>query len=109
MTADTRRNIQENEKRGKYLDLTRGLKFYGNKSNGVANINWCTWNCAQVLGKKPGKNRNKKTSRNYQIFSIFKIGQNTENSPLDLKRLAVTRVSVKDPYLMLVLKTLGIK
>ena len=42
--------------------------------------------------------------------SVIKIGQNMEKSPEDLRRLAVTKTSVKDHQLMLVWKTLkGVK
>ena len=37
--------------------------------------------------------------------SIIKIGQNTEESARDLRRLAVTQIPVKDHQLTLMLKT----
>ena len=35
--------------------------------------------------------RNKRTSGNHPNYSIIKIGQNTEKSPVDLRRLVVTQ------------------
>ena len=46
------------------------------------------------------------TSGDHPDYSIIKISQNTEKSPLDLKRLAVTQTPVKDHQLALVWKTL---
>ena len=38
-------------------------------------------------------------------YSIIEVSQNTEKSPGDLRRLAITQTPVKDHQLMLVLKT----
>ena len=54
------------------------------------NYNWCTWNDPQRLGKKAGKVGNPN-------YSIAKIGQNTEKSTGDLRRLAATQTMVKEP------------
>ncbi len=45
---------------------------------------------------------NGRTSRDHSDKSIVKIGQNTEKSPGDLRRLAVTQTPVKDDQLKLV-------
>ena len=37
----------------------------------------------------------------YRNYSIFENGQNTEKSPRDLRRLAVTQTPVKDHQLKL--------
>ena len=37
----------------------------------------------------------KRTGRNHQDYSIIKIGQNTEKSPGDLRKLAVAQIPVK--------------
>ena len=42
------------------------------------------------LEKGTGRLRNQKKSGDHPDYSIFKIVQNTEKSPGDLKRLAVT-------------------
>ena len=45
------------------------------------------------------------TSGNHQNYSIIENGQNTEKSPGDLRRLAVTQTLVKDHQLTLMWKT----
>ena len=45
--------------------------------------------------------RNKRTSLDHLNYSIVEIGQNTEKSPEDLRRLAVTQTPVKDHQLTL--------
>ena len=49
-----------------------------------------------------GRFGNKRKSGDYPDFSIIKMGQNTERSPRDLRRLALTQIQVKDHQLMLV-------
>ena len=44
---------------------------------------------------------NKRMSGDNPNYCITKIGQNTEKSPEDLRRLAVTQTPVKDPHLTL--------
>ena len=56
----------------------------------------------QRLGKETGRLRNQRTSQNHPDYSIIKIDQNTEKSPRDLRRLAVTQTSVRNHQLMLV-------
>ena len=46
--------------------------------------------------------RNKRTSGNHPKYIIIKIGQNTEKSPEDLRRLAVTQTPVRNHQLRLV-------
>ena len=43
-----------------------------------------------VLGTNTGELGNKRTSGDHPNYSKAKIGQNTEKSPVDLRRLAVT-------------------
>ena len=50
--------------------------------------------------------RNKRTSGEYQKYSIIKIGGNTEKSPGDLSRFVFTKTLVKNHQLTLVWKTL---
>ena len=45
---------------------------------------------------------NKTTSGDHPNYSIVEIGQNTEKSPGDLRRLAVTQTPVKNHQLTLV-------
>ena len=78
-------------------------------SNGNINCNWYARNNPQRLDKKTKKFRNQRTSEDPPDYSIFKIAQNTEKSPGDLRRLTVIQTSVKDYLLMLVWKTWRIK
>ena len=66
------------------------------------NGNWCVWYNPQRIGKGFGRLGNKRTSGDHPNYSIIKIGQNTEKSPGDLKRLAVTHIPVENPQLTLV-------
>ena len=50
-------------------------------------INLCAWNGPQMLGKEAERAENQRTNRDYQNYSIVKIGQNTEKSPGNLGRL----------------------
>ena len=62
-----------------------------------------------ILGIIPegiGKLGNKRTSGDYSENSIVKIDQNTEKSPGDFNRLAVTHTLVDDHQLTLLWKTL---
>ena len=49
-----------------------------------------------VIGKGTGRVENRKTNRDRPNYSIVKIGQNTEKSPGDLRRLAVTQNPVEE-------------
>ena len=60
----------------------------------------------QKIGKGIGGLGNKRTSRDHSDYSITKICQNTEKSPGDLRRLAVSQTPVRNHLLTLVRKTL---
>ena len=49
---------------------------------------------------------NKRTSGDHPNYNIVEIDQNTEMSPGDLRRFAVTKTPVENHQIMLVLKTL---
>ena len=99
---DHRVKIKENEKRDKYQDPARELKNMERKSDGDASCGWCTRNNSQMIGEGNGRLENKRTSRDHPNYSNFKIGQNTEESPGDLRRLAVTQTLVSYYQLTLV-------
>ena len=67
--------------------------------------NWCTRNDTQRLDKGTGRVGNRTTNGKHPNYSIIEIDQNTENSPEDLRRLAVIHSSMKDYQLTLVRKT----
>ena len=66
------------------------------ESDGDTNCNWGTRYCHQSIGQKTGKFGNKDTGRDHLNYSHNKIGQNTEKSPGDLRKLGVTQTPVKD-------------
>ena len=81
--------LKESEKKDKYLDFTRGLKKTGEYESDIyTNYDWCTWYSDQRIYKRTGECGNEKTSGDHLNYCIIEIGQNTEESPGDLRRLA---------------------
>ena len=74
-------------------------------SDGDTNYNWCTWYSHQPIDTRTGGFGNKRTSRDHPDYSIIKISQNTEESPGDLRRLAVTKTPVRNLRQTLVWKS----
>ena len=66
------------------------------ESDVYASCNWCSWYSHQGLIKGAGGLGNKRTNGDHPNYCIIEINQNTEKSPGDLKRLAVTQSPVKD-------------
>ena len=56
----------------------------------------------EIIPKGAGRHRNQWTSSDHPDYSIIKIRQNTEKSPGDLRRLAVTQTPVRNRQLTLV-------
>ena len=54
------------------------------------------------LGRGNRRLRNQKVNRGYPDYCIVKISQNTEESPGDLRRLAVTQTPIRSYQLILV-------
>ena len=65
------------------------------EGDGDTDCNWCVWNNLKRIGKGTGRHGNNRTSGDHPDYSIIKIGQSTEKSPEDLRRLAVTQTLVK--------------
>ena len=63
--------------------------------------NWCTRYSHQRIDKRIRGLANKRTSRDHLNYGIVEIKQNTEKSPGELKRLAVSQTPVKDHQLTL--------
>ena len=86
--------MKESKKVDKYLHFDRELKKL--------------WNITAIpivigmLGKKTSGIGIQRKNRDHPDYCIGKIGQNTEESPGDLRRLAITQTPVKDHQLMLV-------
>ena len=75
------------------------------ESDGDTNCNWCTWNGPHRLGKWTGRAVNWRSNGDHPNYTITKIGLNTEKSPGDLTRLALTQIPIKDQQLSLDCKT----
>ena len=71
-------------------------KTVGHESDNQENCDWCFWHSLGRIIKENGALGNKRTSGVDPNYNIIMIGHNTEKSPGDLGRLAVTLTSVKD-------------
>ena len=69
------------------------------ESDGETNFDWCVRYSHQRIGSGRGARRNKRTSGDHPNYNIVEIGQNTEKSSGDLRRIAVTQTSVEDHQL----------
>ena len=99
--ADHRIKLKESEKKDKYLDLARELKKLSNMKCTNHICDWCTRYSNERTIKRSGGLGKKRASGNYPNYCIIEIGQNTEKSPRDLSRLAVSQIPVKDHQLTL--------
>ena len=105
--ADHKIKRKESEKKDKYLDLARELKkTMEHGGDNYTNRDWCFWYNNQRIIKGTRGLGGERMSGDHPNYNIIENGQNTEKSPGDLKRLAVTQTSVKDHQLMLMWKTL---
>ena len=92
--------LKESKKRDKYIDLARELKkSMEHEGDGDINCTWRTWNKTQRIGKGL---KDMEIRGDHPDYSITKIGQNAEESPGNLRRLAVTQIPVRDYQLTLV-------
>ena len=71
------------------------------ESDGDTSSNWCSSYTLRRIDTKIGRQGNKRMSGDNPNYSIADIGQNTEKSPGDLKRLAVTQTPVRNHWLTL--------
>ena len=68
--------------------------------------NWCAFNDPHRLCKAAARgDGNRRSSGDHSNYNIVKVGQNTEKSPGNLRKLAVTQTPVKKHQLTLVWKT----
>ena len=95
--ADHRLKLKESEKKkkkkkGKYLNWKKTKQKQTNKrtmeheSDVYTNCNWYTWHSHQMIEKGFG---------DYPNENIIKIGQNSEKSPGNFRRFAVSQTPVK--------------
>ena len=105
--ANHRVKLKENEKKDKYLDLAKGIeKPVEHESDNYTNCDWGFWYSHQRIIKGTGGLKNKRMNGDHPNYYIIKNGQNTEKSPGDSKRFAITQTPVKDHHLTLVWTTL---
>ena len=76
------------------------------ESDGDSNCNWCSWYSHQRNDTKTGGFGNQITSGDDQNNSIIEIGQITEKSLGDLRKLAVIQIPARNNRLTLVWKPL---
>ena len=109
--ADHNVELKESEKKIKYIVLARGSKKKKLLNMKVTIIQIVIGALGTVtnwpLDTLTGGLGNKRTSGDHRNDSIIEIGQNTEKSPGDLRKLAVTQTLVKDYQLTLMWKTQG--
>ena len=60
------------------------------KGESDTNCSLCVQNSSQEPEERTGGIGNQRKNRDYPDYSIAEIGQNTQKSPGDLRRLAVT-------------------
>ena len=101
--AGHRVKLKESKKRDKYMNLTKELKkTMKHEVAGDTNSIWCTRKDPQGLFKVAERFENWRTSRDYSHYSIVKIGQITEKSPGNLRRLNLAQTPVKNQQVTLV-------
>ena len=76
------------------------------ESDIYTNSYWCFWYSHQRIAKGAGELEGWRTSGDHPNYSIIENSQNTEKSPGDLRRLAVTQIPMKSHQLKLMWKTL---
>ena len=99
VTADHRVKLKEGKKRDKFLELAKELKKQWNMK---VTVTPSAIRALSTVTKGTGGLGNKRTSGNHPNYRIIKIGQNTEKSPGDLRRLVVTQTLVRNHQLTLV-------
>ena len=92
---DNRINLKESEKKDKYLDLVREMKKLWNMKVTIIPIVIGAFGTITKGLFWTGGFGGRRKSGDHPNYNIIEIGQNTEKSPGDLKRLAVTQTPVK--------------
>ena len=76
------------------------------EGDNYTNRDWGYWYSHQIIIKGTGALGRNRTSGDHPNYYIIEIGQNTEKSPGDLRKLTVTQTPAKDHQLILMWKTL---
>ena len=98
VSADHKVKLKESEKKNKYLDLAREWKNLWNMNVAIIPIVICAHQ--RIIRGTSGLG-NKRKIGDHPNYCIIDIGQNTEKSPGDLMRIAVTQSPIKDNQLTL--------
>ena len=72
------------------------------ESDGGTSCNWCARYSHQRIGTGTGRLGNKRTNGHHPNYSIIEIGQNTEKSLGDLRRLVISETPVENHQTTLV-------
>ena len=80
-------------------------KTVGYDIDGATNCYWCARYNHHRIGAWTRGIGNKRSNWDHQNYGIVEIDQNTEKSPGDLRKLAVTQTPVRDCWLALLGKT----
>ena len=105
---DHRITLKESEKKDKFLNLAWELKkTVEHESDNYTKHDWCIWYCYQMIIKGIGRLGNKKTTGDRPNYYIIGNDQNTDKSPGELRRLAITQTPLKDYQLTLMGKKLS--
>ena len=104
--ADHKIKLKEYEKKYKYLDLTKELKKLWNMKVTIIPIVIGAFGTV-TKGLLKGL-ENKRMGGDHPNYYIIENGQNTEKSPGDLRRLAITQIPMKNQQLKLMWKTLKV-
>ena len=100
--ADQRLILKESEQKDRFLDLARELKKVRNmKVTAISVVIGVLSTVTKGLIKGQGALGNRRTSRDHLNDSIIKIGQNTEKSPANLRRIAVNQTPARNHPLTL--------
>ena len=98
------KKLKEKKKKDKYLNLARILKK--NLYNLKVTVKPIVIDVHDTkIGMRTEGTGKRRTSGNNPNYSIAEIGQNTEESPGELRRLAFTKTRVRNHRLTLVGKT----
>ena len=107
VSAEHRVKLKESEKKDKYLDLTRELKkTIEHEGDNYTNCDSCFRYSNWRITKGTGGLGSWRTGGDHPNDSIIENGQNSEKSPGDLRRLAVSQTPVKTHRLTLMWKAL---
>ena len=93
--ADHRIKLKENEKKSSTSTLQGNWKSMEHEGDDYTNRDWWFLYSLQRIIKGTEELRGWKTSGDHPNYSIIENGQNTEKSPRDLRRLAVTQTLAK--------------